>query len=101
MPLYTVDLEVEAAIRDDYLAWLREHVAEMLTLQGFLGAKIYARLELVPSSDVCAFVVHYRLRDRAAFNGYLAEHATRMREAGLRHWGERARARRDLLQELE
>lgn len=98
MILYVVDLEMDAAIRDDYLAWLREHVDEMLTLPGFLRAQIHARLE--PPPDGCGFAVHYRLRDRAAFEHYLATHAPRMREAGWWRWGERVRARRSLLQVL-
>lgn len=101
MIVYTVDLEVDAAIRDDYLAWLREHVREMLTLPGFLSAEIYTRLEPEAAPDCCGFAVHYRLRERAAFENYMAEYAPRMREAGVQSWGERVRARRGLLQTLE
>lgn len=101
MFLYTVDLEVEAAIRDDYLVWLRGHVDEMLVLPGFLGAEIHERLQPALPADCRGLVVHYRLRDRAAFEHYLAEDSPRTREAGLQRWGERVRAHRGLLQTLE
>lgn len=101
MLLYTVDLEMEAVIRDDYLAWLREHAREMLGLPGFLAAEIYERQDPALPADRRGLVVHYQLRDCAVFEAYLAEHAARMREAGLQRWGERVRACRGLLQTLE
>lgn len=101
MILYIVDLEVDASIDATYMAWLREHVEEILRLPGFIGAEIFMRLE-PPSAPGCrGYSVHYRLRDRVAFDRYLAEHAPRMREAGQRRFGDRFRASRGLLQSLE
>ena len=98
MIIYTVDLEVEAAIAAEYLAWLHRHVQEMLTLPGFLAAEIFQRLEPAPAAGCTSYSVHYRLRDREAFDQYLATHATRMREQGLLAFGSRVRAGRGLLQ---
>ncbi|HET7557868.1 MAG TPA: DUF4286 family protein [Rhodanobacteraceae bacterium] len=98
MIVYIVNLDVEAGIAGEYLAWLRAHADEMLGLPGFLGAEIFERLEPAPESGRTGFSVHYRLRDREAFDAYLQEHAARMREAGLRAFGGRVRASRGLLQ---
>ena len=38
--IYEVDLDVEAAIADDYRAWLQAHMREILALPGFLGATL-------------------------------------------------------------
>ena len=97
MIVYVVNLDVEIAIAGEYLAWLRAHAEEILGLPGFLGAEIFERLEPVPESGRAGFSVHYRLRDRAAFDAYLRDHAPRLREAGLRAFGERVRASRGLL----
>ncbi|HET9835850.1 MAG TPA: DUF4286 family protein [Rhodanobacteraceae bacterium] len=98
MIVYVVELDVDAALAADYLHWLRAHVQEMLGLPGFQSAEIFERLEPAPESGRVGYSVHYRLRDRAAFQGYLREHAARMRAAGLLAFGDRVHARRGLLQ---
>ena len=98
MIVYVVELEMEAALREAYLAWLEGHVHEMMALPGFTGAEILIRSE--PSAPAGRFIVqaHYRLRDRAAWDDYLAHHAPRMRGAGLARFGQRVRASRTLLE---
>ena len=45
MILYAVELEMDASLREEYLAWLGGHVREMLALPGFVDAEILARIE--------------------------------------------------------
>ena len=99
MIVYVVDLEVDAGIAPEYLSWLREHVREMLALPGFVDAQIFEPLEPAPAGQA-AYSVHYELRDRAAYEAYLQDHAGRMRAAGAR-FGHRVRASRRLLKPLE
>ncbi|HEX5959701.1 MAG TPA: DUF4286 family protein [Rhodanobacteraceae bacterium] len=98
MIVYVVELEMDAALRDEYLAWLREHVREMLALPGFTGAGILVRTDPPPPAGRCNLSVHYRLRDRAALEDYFGVHAPRMRAAGLARFGERVRASRQVLE---
>jgi quinol monooxygenase YgiN len=100
MIVYVVELEMDAALRDEYLVWLREHVAVMLALPGFLGAQILERREPAPPPGRWAVATHYRLRDRAAWDAYLADHAPRMRAAGLARFGPQVQASRRLLEAL-
>lgn len=100
MIVYLVELEMDIALRDDYLAWLHEHVAEMLALPGFLRAEILERREPAPPPGRWTVVAHYRLRDRPAWDTYLAEHAPRMRALGLARFGEQIHATRHLLEAL-
>ena len=100
MITYVVDLEVDAAIAAEYLPWLREHVREMLALPGFVDAQVFERLEPASPPGSVVYSVHYRLRERAAFDDYLDRHAAAMRGAGAR-FGQRVRASRMLLQALE
>ena len=98
MIVYAVELEMAAALRREYLAWLRGHVGEMLALPGFLDASLWVRREPPPAPGRWVVCVHYRLRDRAAFEGYLADHAGRMRAAGLARFGGQVRASRQVLE---
>lgn len=100
MIIYVVELDLEAGLRAEYLAWLRTHVAAMLTLPGFLAAEILEHLEPAPPAGRCALTVQYRLRDRADFDAYLRHDAPRMRAAGQARFGTRVRAARQLLEPL-
>lgn len=100
MILYQVELEFAVALRDEYLAWLRDHVQAMLALPGFLDADILQRADPPPSEGGWVFCVQYRLRDRAAWDGYLANHAAAMRAAGLARFGTRVAATRRVLETL-
>lgn len=66
MIVYLVELEMDAALRDEYLAWLRGHVAEMRALPGFLGADILAPVDPPPAEGRGVLYAQYRLRDRSA-----------------------------------
>lgn len=90
MIVYLVELEMDVALRDGYLAWLRGHVAAMLALPGFLGADIMMPIEPPPPDDRRVVCAQYRLRDRAAGQSYLAEHAPR--------FGDRVKATRRMLE---
>ena len=99
--IYEVSLRVERAIAHVYLPWLHAHVAQMLALPGFLGATLYAiDHDAVDDADRVGWCVHYRLRDRAALEIYLRDHAPQMREEGMARFGPRFRAQRRILRVL-
>lgn len=100
MIIYVVQLEMDASLRGEYLAWLHEHIAEMLALPEFLAAEIMQRREPPPPMGRWAVEVHYRLPDHTALDAYLARHAPRMRATGLARFGDRVRATRQVLEVL-
>ena len=95
---YEVNLDVDTGIVDDYLGWLRLHVAKMLLLPGFTGAALYEAESEDPARRV--FCVRYRLADRAALEVYFREHASHMRSDGLSRFGDRFSASRRILRKL-
>ncbi|MBS0226792.1 MAG: DUF4286 family protein [Proteobacteria bacterium] len=96
--VYEVNLDVDAAIADAYLAWLRDHVAEILGLPGFLDARIFA-VEDPPPGRIL-WCVHYRVRSRAALQDYFDHHAAAMRGDGILRFGDRFSASRRILEPL-
>lgn len=83
--LYEVTLRVHPPAADAFAAWLRGHVAEMLSLPGFVDATV-ARVREPATDDAVVYCCTYRLRDPAALDAYLRDHAPRMREDGLRRF---------------
>jgi quinol monooxygenase YgiN len=96
MVVYEVNLTVDPSISEDFLAWLKGHVEEMLEFDGFLGAEIFAAEGASPPQ----YTVHYRLTDRQKLENYFQRHAQRMREDGLRRFPERFSATRRIFQPL-
>jgi len=97
MIVYEVSLQVDGDTATAFHAWLQAHVAEICALPGFTGAEILQVCEPLDAGCV-GWCVAYRLRDRAALEAYLADHAPRMRADGLRRFGDRFRASRRILQ---
>jgi len=90
--IYEVTLSPDPSITAAFDTWLEEHVREMLTLPGFLGASIHHADD--PANDGRERVVMYRLENRDALQAYLREHAEDMRSRGIERFGDGFRASR-------
>lgn len=99
MIVYEVSLDVDAAVADEFRAWLGEHVRGILALPGFVNAEIGA-IDADADAPRRSWCVHYRLHDRAALERYLNEFAPAMRADGVGRFGSRFTARRRVF-ELE
>ncbi len=97
--VYEVNLEADADIAGPFDTWLRDHIADMLQFQGFRSAEILDDAS-APSGRIRR-VVHYRLRDQAALDDYLAHHAPGMRAQGIARFGDRFSAERRVLPHRE
>ncbi len=97
MLVYEVNLDVDAGIAGEYRAWLDDHVRAMLALPGFVSARVFEVVATPPDATRAEWCVHYALRDDAALEAYLREHAPRMRRDGLARFGDRFRATRRVL----
>lgn len=97
MVVYEVNLVVDAAIAEAFRAWLPGHLAELLAVPGFESAQVFAIEEPVPAAGTVGLCVQYRLRDRAALDAYLCDHAGAMRAAAVARFGDRFRATRRVL----
>lgn len=97
--VYEVGIDLEAGIEADYRAWLDAHVREILALPGFTGARIYDVVEPRPDDGRIALCVQYALRDAAALDAYLHDHAPRLRGDAAARFGGRFRATRRVLRD--
>lgn len=97
--LYEVNLEADAAIEGPFDTWLRDHIADLLQIDGFRSAEILEDAS-APAGRVRR-IVQYRLRDQAALDTYLREHAPRMRTQGVAKFGDRYSAERRVLAHRE
>jgi hypothetical protein len=97
--LYEVNLEAEAGIEGPFDTWLRDHIADVLQFDGFLSAEVLD--DATAPAGRIRRIVQYRLRNQAALDAYLREHAPRMRAQGVEKFGERYSAQRRVLAHRE
>ncbi|HEY1773169.1 MAG TPA: DUF4286 family protein [Gammaproteobacteria bacterium] len=90
--VYEVTLDIQADAATEFEGWLKEHVREMLALPGFHDARILKPESTEAGSE--RWVVQYTLGSRAELDHYIAEHAPRMREDGMKRFGEKMKASR-------
>ena len=95
--VYEVNIDLEAAIRAEYMAWLDAHVVEICALPGFLGAQVLEVTDPPPAPGRANLCVQYRLTGPDALGRYLAEHAPRLRAEGVERLGTRFTASRRVL----
>ena len=106
MLIYEVTLTVDGDVAPRYSSWLREHIREMLALDGFEAAVWYATTEngdTVPAPDEPtgdrAWTVQYQVRDRQALQAYIDTHAEEMRRQGAQQFGDAVTADRRILEQ--
>jgi hypothetical protein len=97
--LYEVNLDAEAGIEGPFDTWLRDHIADVLQFDGFLSAEVLDD-PTAPAGRIRR-IVQYRLRDQAALEAYLREHAPHMRTHGVEKFGDRYTAERRVLAHRE
>lgn len=98
--VYEVNLDLDAAIRDDYLAWLDAHIAEMVALPGFSDAQMFEVTDPAAAPGRASLCVQYRLAGQVDLERYLAQHAPRLRAEGMALFGGRFTASRRVLARL-
>lgn len=91
MIVYEVRVSVDAEVAAEYRAWLEPHIREVLSIAGFDHAELYAEDD---DQGHIVWTVRYQLRDRAALEAYLRDHAPRLRADGQARFGGRFTASR-------
>ena len=98
MVTYEVNLEIEREVSAAYLSWLKEHVDEILALDGFVSAQCH---EVESSSEErLVLSVHYRVESREHLDAYFRDHAERLRGDGMKKFEGRFSAERRIYKEL-
>jgi cytidylate kinase len=85
--VYEVNLLIDEDIFSPYMAWLRPHMQEMLTIDGFCSAQLCDAVHLpdddAPANGQRRVVASYVLTSRAHLQEYFDVHAARLRGDGV------------------
>lgn len=97
--IYEVNLRVDRKIKDAFHKWLTGHISEVLAIDGFESANWFEIDEKDP--QFISWTVHYALRDMAALNSYLENHAARLRGPAKEKFGDQFQATRRTLEHVK
>jgi hypothetical protein len=105
MLIYEVNLTVDESVAPRYSTWLREHVRDLLELDGFEAAAWYVRsddADTIPEGDAPEgpreWTLHYQVRDADALQAYFNEHAAEFRQDGRSEFEEHVTIDRRILE---
>ncbi|ASQ45300.1 DUF4286 family protein [Legionella clemsonensis] len=96
MIIYEVNLEIEVAIFDAYMHWLRPHIKDLLTIEGFIKADLLVDMDS-KDKGIRKIIVAYYIKNYEAYSNYLINHATQMREEALKRFNGQFNASRRVL----
>jgi len=95
--IYEVNLKINLQIEEDFLKWLKEHVVEMLNIEGFLEATISTPELIEENNSVKLITCSYKVSSREMLKNYFDNHSQKMREDGIKRFGSQFTAERRIL----
>jgi len=93
MIYYEVNLKIDHSIYDDYIAWLKPHIEEMIKFKGFIDARLLQQTDVNDEQNKHITVL-YSLDHQEALQHYLKNHAHHMRDDGIKRFGDKFSATR-------
>ncbi len=98
--IYEVNLEIDCQIENEFVNWLKLHIAQMLCISGFRKASLYSE-EKHPgiTAGRIALSVKYYVDSRAQLQAYFDHHADSMRSDCLGKFDRQFTATRRILQQ--
>ena len=96
--IYNVTIKVNAAIANDWLAWLQdEHIVEVRHTGCFNKATIMRLLE-VDETEGPTYAIQYFAETRLLYDEYIEKHAGVMRQKSFDKWGNKFIAFRSVME---
>ena len=97
--IYEVNLTVHTEIAQRFSDWLKPHIKEMLSFDGFQSAQWYVRAPSDEGIDLnhSLWTIQYTLDKKSSYLHYVDTHAQKMRQEGLELFGDSFQATRRLL----
>jgi hypothetical protein len=97
--IYEVTLVIERDIVEPFDSWLANHIEEMLTIPGFLKAKVFAQDD--DEEGRARRVTQYFLESENHLEQYFAGQAEQMRQSGVDRFGDQFSASRRILRQSD
>ena len=99
MIIYNVTINIDDAVHDEWLAWIREHIPQVLATGKFAEAKL-TKVLVKEEMGGTTYSVQYKAHSREAL-AYYAEDAERLRGDGANRFADKMLAFRTELEVID
>jgi Holliday junction resolvase RusA-like endonuclease len=82
MYIYNVTLSIDKSIHNEWLAWIHNHIPEVLATGKFLSAKL-TQVLIEEEMDGVTYSVQYTAKTREDLDNYYKEDADRLQAGGM------------------
>ena len=93
---YEVNLEIDQNIYEEFREWLRNHIQEILNLDGFMNAELYEEND--PKNIKRKLTVSYGLDNLKSLQDYFEQNAVLMRNKTTNKFGDKVKSTRRILE---
>lgn len=97
MYIYNVTSNIEEAIHEQWLTWIKEHIPQVLSTGKFKSATL-TRVLVEEEMGGVTYSVQYRATSREALDDYFRDHAPALRNDAIRRFGDKVLSFRTELQ---
>ena len=98
--IYNVTINIDDSVHDDWLAWMKEHIPQVLATGKFIDAKL-TKVLVEEDMGGQTYSIQYKAHSRAALDAYYAEDAERLRGDGLKRFADKMLAFRTELEVID
>lgn len=88
MYIYNVTLSIDASIHEEWLAWIKNHIPEVLATGKFTSAKLTQVLVEEEMGGI-TYSVQYTAKTREDLDNYYKEDADRLRTGGMQKFADK------------
>ncbi|WP_027127518.1 DUF4286 family protein [Gelidibacter mesophilus] len=100
MIIYNVTSNIDASIHNHWLVWIKEHIPHVLATGHFTEAKL-TKVLIKEQEGSVTYSVQYRAKSREALDNYYKNDADKLRQEGLKKFGEKVLAFRTELEVID
>lgn len=98
--IYNVTINIDDSVHDEWLAWIKEHIPQVLATGKFLEAKL-TKVLIEEELGGQTYSIQYRVPNKAALQAYYTEDAERLRQDGLQRFADKMLAFRTELEVID
>jgi hypothetical protein len=88
MYIYNVTINVENNIHDEWISWIENHIHDVLATGKFTVAKL-TQVLVEEDFSTKTYSIQYMAKTREDLESYYADNADKLRQAGLKKFGDK------------
>jgi len=100
MIIYNVTINIDESVHEKWLAWIKDHIPQVLATGKFIDAKLTKVLVEEELGGV-TYSVQYKAFSRESLDAYYKEDAERLRSEGIKRFGDKMLAFRTELEIID